>query len=245
MQRDEIRCPGQNTMFWKPDDIYDVKCPNCGAPVEFWKDDSKRSCKCGHRFLNPKRDLGCLEYCKYAEDCMPEMFQGENLKALYRDRLLVAARIALKPEDTRLERSQEISELAEEILDGESGQPKVVFAATILGDLVLNSQPQGGQAASAAPGDSPSAIVTKVLADLGTEKEVIAQVCQIIQHRIDGTSSEDIDHKIVSDALNLGELVEKKALLEQAALEKLIENKLTTATGKRLARELLLTEVES
>ena len=242
MQKDEIRCPGQNTMFWKPDDIYDVKCPNCGAPVEFWKDDSKRSCDCGHRFLNPKRDLGCLEYCKYAEDCMPEMFQGENLKALYRDRLLVAARIALKPEDTRLERSQEISELAEEILDGESGQPKVVFAATILGDLVLNSQPQGGQAASAAPGDSPSAIVTKVLADLGTEKEVIDQVCQIIQHRINGTSTEDINHRIVSDALNLGDLVEKKALLEEAALEKLIENKLTTATGKRLARELLLTD---
>ena len=242
MQKDEIRCPGQNTMFWKPDDIYDVKCPNCGAPVEFWKDDSKRSCKCGHRFLNPKRDLGCLEYCKYAEDCMPEMFQGENLKALYRDRLLVAARIALKPEDTRLERSQELSELAEEILDGERGQPKVVFAATILGDLVLNSQPQGGQAGSAAPGHSPSAIVTKVLANLGTEKEVIDQVCQIIEHRINGTSPDDINHRIVSDALNLGNLVEKKALLEEAALEKLIENKLTTATGKRLARERLLTD---
>jgi hypothetical protein len=170
---------------------------------------------------------------------MPEMFQGENLKALYRDRLLVAARIALKPEDTRLERSQEISELAEEILDGESGQPKVVFAATILGDLVLNPQPQGGKAA---PGDSPSAIVTKVLADLGTEKEVIDQVCQIIEHRINGRSSEDINHRIVSDALNLGDLVEKKALLEDAALEKLIENKLTTATGKRLARERLLSE---
>ena len=239
MQKDEIRCPGQNTLFWKPDDIYDVKCPNCGAPVEFWKDDSKRSCKCGHRFLNPKRDLGCLEYCKYAEDCMPEMFQGENLKALYRDRLLVAARIALKPEDTRLERSQEISELAEEILDGESGQPKVVFAATILGDLVLNSQPQGGQAVL---GHSPSAIVTKVLADLGTEKEVIDQVCQIIEHRINGTSSEDINHRIVSDALNLGDLVEKKALLEEAAIEKLIENKLITTTGKRLARERLLSE---
>ena len=239
MQKDEIRCPGQNTMFWKPDDIYDVKCPNCGAPVEFWKDDSKRSCECGHRFLNPKRDLGCLEYCKYAEDCMPEMFQGENLKALYRDRLLVAARIALKPEDTRLERSQEISELAEEILDGESGQPKVVFAATILGDLVLNSQPQGGQAVL---GHSPSGIVTKVLADLGTEKEVIDQVCQIIEHRINGTSPEDINHRIVSDALNLGNLVEKKALLEEAALEKLIENKLTTATGKRLARERLLAD---
>jgi len=242
MQKDEIRCPGQNTLFWKPDDIYDVTCPSCGAPVEFWKDDSKRSCKCGHRFLNPKRDLGCLEYCKYAEQCMPDMFQGENLKALYRDRLLVVAKIALKPEDAPLKRSQEIAEVAEEILDGESGQPKVVFAATILGNLVLNSQPQGGQGASSSQGESPLAIVTKVLADLGTEKEVIDQVCQIIEDRINGKSSEDVNHRIVSDALMVVDLLEKKALLEAAAIERLIDIKVQTETGKRVARERLLSE---
>ncbi len=240
MKEDEISCPGQNTMFWKSDDIYDVKCPSCGTPVEFWKDDSKRTCDCGHRFLNPKRDLGCLEYCKYAEQCMPEMFEGEDLKALYRDRLLVAAKISLKPEDSRLERSQEIAELAEEILDGEGGQPKVVFAATILGNLALSSQPDGGQADSSTRGDSPSALVRKVLANLGTEKEVIDQACQIIEYRINGTSSEDVNHKIVSDALTLADFLEKKALLEKAVLERLIEEKLTTKTGRRLARERLL-----
>jgi DNA-directed RNA polymerase subunit RPC12/RpoP len=243
MQKDEIRCPGQNTMFWKPDDIYDVKCPSCGAKVEFWKDDSKRSCKCGHRFLNPKRDLGCLEYCKYAEQCMPDMFQGESLKALYRDRLLVAAKIALKPEDARLKRTQEIAEVAEEILDGEGGQPKVVFAATILGDLVMNSQSQGGQGVSSSQGESPMAIVTKVLADLGTEKEVIDQVCQIIEDRINGTSSEEINHKIFSDALLVADLSEKKTLLEGKAIERLIDSKIKTETGKNLAREKLLKEL--
>ncbi len=242
MQKDDIICPGQNTMFWKPDDIYDVKCPDCGRPVEFWKDDSKRTCACGHRFLNPKRDLGCLEYCKYAEQCMPEMFQGESLKALYRDRLLVTAKIKLKPEDASLERSQKIAELAEEILDGEGGQPKVVLAATILGNLVLHSQPSGQQGASSAHGDSPSAITRKVLADIGTEKEVTDQVCQIIEQRINGTSSEDLDYKIVSDALILADLLEKKALLEEAALERLVDSKIQTQTGKRVAREQLLSE---
>ena len=242
MQDDNISCPGQNTMFWKPDDIYDVKCPNCGRPVEFWKDDSKRTCACGHRFLNPKRDLGCLEYCKYAEQCMPEMFQGESLKALYRDRLLVTAKIKLKPEDASLERSQKIAELAEEILDGEGGQPKVVFAATILGNLVLNSQPHGQQAGSPDQGDSPSAITKKVLADIGTEQEVTDQVCQIIENRINGTSSADLNYKIVSDALVLADLLEKKTLLEAAAIERLIDSKVQTETGKRLARERLLSE---
>jgi hypothetical protein len=242
MQDDDISCPGQNTMFWKPDDIFDVRCPSCDRPVEFWKDDSKRTCECGHRFLNPKRDLGCLEYCKYAEQCMPEMFEGESLKALYRDRLLVTAKIKMKPDDASLERSQKIAELVEEILDEEGGQPKVVFAATILGNLVLNSQSQGEQSASSAQGDSPSAITRKVLADIGTEKEVTDQVCQIIENRINGTSSEDLDSKIVSDALMLADLLDKKALLEEAALERLVDSKIQTETGKRVAREQLLSE---
>jgi len=242
MQKDDISCPGQNTMFWKPDDIFDVRCPNCDRPVEFWKDDSKRTCDCGHRFLNPKRDLGCLEYCKYAEQCMPEMFEGESLKALYRDRLLVTAKIKMKPDDASLERSQKIAELVEEILDEEGGQPKVVFAATILGNLVLNSQVHGEQSASSAQGDSPSAITRKVLADIGTEKEVTDQVCQIIENRINGTSSEDLDSKIVSDALMLADLLDKKALLEEATLERLVDSKIQTETGKRVAREQLLSE---
>jgi len=242
MQKDDISCPGQNTMFWKPDDIFDVRCPNCDRPVEFWKDDSKRTCDCGHRFLNPKRDLGCLEYCRYAEQCMPEMFEGESLKALYRDRLLVTAKIKMKPDDASLERSQKIAELVEEILDEEGGQPKVVFAATILGNLVLNSQAHGEQSASSAQGDSPSAITRKVLADIGTEKEVTDQVCQIIENRINGTSSEDLDSKIVSDALMLADLLDKKALLEEATLERLVDSKIQTETGKRVAREQLLSE---
>ena len=245
MQNDDISCPGQNTMFWKPDDIYDVRCPNCDRPVEFWKDDSKRTCKCGHRFLNPKRDLGCLEYCKYAEQCMPEMFQGESLKALYRDRLLVTAKIKMKPDDASLERSQKIAELAEAILDEEGGQPKVIFAATILGNLVLHSQAQGRQAAFSAQGDSPSAITRKVLAEIGTEKEVTDQVCQIIENRINGAGSEDLDSKIVSDAMMLADFLDKKALLEEAALGRLVESKIQTETGKRIAREQLLIEVDS
>jgi len=173
---------------------------------------------------------------------MPEMFQGESLKALYRDRLLATAKIKLKPEDASLERSQKIAELAEEILDREGGQPKVVFAATILGNLVLNSQPHGQQAGSPAQGDSPSAITKKVLADIGTENEVTDQVCQIIENRINEASSADLNYKIVSDALVLADLLEKKTLLEEAAIERLIDSKVQTETGKRLARERLLSE---
>jgi hypothetical protein len=118
----------------------------------------------------------------------------------------------------------------------------VIFAATILGDLVLNSHHQGGQGTSSNQGENPIAMVAKVLAELGTEKEVIDQVCQIIEDRINGTGSEEVNHKIVSDALMVGELLKKKTLLENKAIERLIERKVQTETGKRLAQERLLSD---
>ncbi|MDQ7778528.1 MAG: 4Fe-4S binding protein [Planctomycetota bacterium] len=65
------KCPGQDTQYWKPEDIYDVACPGCGSPVEFWKTDVYRSCrKCGARFANPRLNMGCAQWCAYAPVCL-------------------------------------------------------------------------------------------------------------------------------------------------------------------------------
>jgi DNA-directed RNA polymerase subunit RPC12/RpoP len=227
MKKEDFRCPGQNTMFWKPGDIYDVSCPNCGKPVEFWKDDAKRTCTCGHRFLNPKRDIGCLEWCKYAETCMPEMFKGENLKAFYRDRLLAAAKKALRPDDKLVEKALEVLEVAEDLISEEGGEPKVIIASALLDELV------GAQ-------DDRAVTTRKILADVGTEDEVIDKVCEIIQGTLDETRAGNVNLQIVSDAQNTVRLRERKALLEKTALERLIETKLATQTARQLARERLL-----
>jgi hypothetical protein len=64
-------CPGQDNRFLKPEDLSEVVCPKCGARAEFWKDDSHRDCrKCGQRIRNPKMDIGCAKWCKFAEDCL-------------------------------------------------------------------------------------------------------------------------------------------------------------------------------
>ena len=66
-----VRCPGQDQRFWKPEDIFEVKCPGCGAPIEFFKDEPKLKCrKCRRIVLNPKINLGCAKWCKYAEQCL-------------------------------------------------------------------------------------------------------------------------------------------------------------------------------
>ena len=66
-----MKCPGQDSRYWKPGAIFEESCPKCGHSVEFFKDDTTRICKsCGHRFLNPSMDFGCASYCAYAEQCI-------------------------------------------------------------------------------------------------------------------------------------------------------------------------------
>ncbi|MDR1051865.1 MAG: hypothetical protein LBP95_12525 [Deltaproteobacteria bacterium] len=64
-------CPGQNTAFWKPGDIFEITCPACGDKVEFFKDDARRRCPgCGYEFVNPRLNQGCAKWCKFAEKCL-------------------------------------------------------------------------------------------------------------------------------------------------------------------------------
>ena len=65
------QCPGQDSRFWPRDYARDEKCPACGGPVEFFKDDRSRQCPaCGARFRNPRRDPGCAAWCPHAAECL-------------------------------------------------------------------------------------------------------------------------------------------------------------------------------
>ena len=65
------QCPGQSTMFWRPEDIHELPCPHCGYSIEFFKTDLKRKCpQCGQEVLNPKANFSCAEWCKHAEECL-------------------------------------------------------------------------------------------------------------------------------------------------------------------------------
>ena len=94
-----MKCPGQDSQYWKPGAVFEVKCPKCGNEVEFFKDDPTRKCrKCGHRFLNPDLDFGCASYCKYADQCIgnlpPELLaQKEDL---LKDRVAIEMKRYLK-----------------------------------------------------------------------------------------------------------------------------------------------------
>ena len=79
------KCPGQDSRYLRPEDVYEVPCPSCGAAVEFFKVDRSRKCTaCGTRFRNPRLDLGCAAWCRYAKECID--FMGGDAAASPRDR---------------------------------------------------------------------------------------------------------------------------------------------------------------
>lgn len=113
-----MRCPGQDTRYWKEDAIYEVICPYCRASMEFFKDDTVRKCRsCGKTVPNPKMDFGCAAYCKYADICLGEL-PPELIKQraeLLKDRVLIALEKELKDKE-RLSLIKNVSYLIEKTL---------------------------------------------------------------------------------------------------------------------------------
>ena len=66
-----MKCPGQDSRNWKPEDVFEVSCPACGASVELFRTDTVRRCyKCAFRFKNPRLDLSCAQWCAFATQCL-------------------------------------------------------------------------------------------------------------------------------------------------------------------------------
>ncbi len=71
------KCPGQDTRYWTAEDIHEEPCPHCGALIEFWKTDIRVRCpQCKQKVANPRFNLGCAEWCAYAEQCLGVAARG-------------------------------------------------------------------------------------------------------------------------------------------------------------------------
>jgi hypothetical protein len=220
------RCPGQDTQFWGPRDVYSVDCPKCGKPVEFFKDDIRRRCqKCGHLFLNPKLDLGCSAWCQFAEQCIGTMSKEE-----FKEVIVLAIKDYLDGDKERIKHSLMVLDFAERILEEEKGNPKVAIAAAALYDIgpkAVGEKPEGRRRIDE-EFDSFSA-ARGILDRSGAGKEVKEAVCRILEKRENFKSTDDVDARIVHDAWRLttlqGDSVASSTFL--------------TSTGRRMAEEFI------
>lgn len=181
---EQIKCPGQDTRYWKSDDIFTVECPKCGAEIEFFKDDTRRRCAwCGHLFYNPKIEMGCAEWCQFADKCVPELVKEKQAMQTFKERLRERA-LALAGEEPELAaRLDRGLALATDLLKAEGGDPKVVFAAILLQKVGLKK-------------------AQDLLAELETEPEIAQDILEVLAS---APQVSNINGQIYQDALALVE----------------------------------------
>jgi len=243
-----MKCPGQDTRYWKSGAIFEATCPKCGHGVEFFKDDTTRRCKsCGHKFLNPKIDFGCASYCRYAEQCLGDL-QPELLaqkEDLLKDRVAIEMKRYFGKDFKRIGHAASVARYAEQIVKEENGNPAVVLCAAYLHDIGIHEAERkyNSTAAQYQHKEGPP-IAREILTRLGAREELIEEVCDIIGHHHHPRNQETLNFQIIYDAdliVNLEER-EKKSETRKERLAKVIGKNMFTNTGKRLARQTLLGE---
>ena len=215
-----MRCPGQDMRYWKHDSIFEIKCPYCGNPIEFFKDDSTKRCKnCGKRVPNPKMDFGCAAYCQFAEQCLgdlpPELM--ESREDMLKNRVAVEMKKYFKKDFKKISHALKISRYAEQIGKEEGVPLGIVLCAAYLADF----------------DDLDKA--KEILEKLGAKEELINEVMNILTGDVQNKNYEVInDAKIITQIQD--DLKDEKISKEDA--KKLVETKILTETGKKKAKTL-------
>jgi hypothetical protein len=199
---EQMKCPGQDTRYWKSDDIFVAECPKCGAEIEFFKDDARRRCAwCGHMFYNPKIELGCAEWCQYAEKCVPDLVRAKKAAQNFKDMLADLVKSELEDE-AAWERTARGLQYAQDLLKAEGGDPKVVLAAVLLHKV---------EAAKA----------QEFLAELETEPEITEAILELVAGR---GAARDLNQQLYQDVLTLlAEAVESPRQFNTRTAQRLAE----------------------
>ncbi|NMB41933.1 MAG: hypothetical protein GX996_08360 [Firmicutes bacterium] len=122
------KCPGQDRRYWKPEDIYEDECPDCGNILEFWKTDIRIRCeKCGRLVSNPRFDLGCAAWCPYAEYCLGDVAKGYGKPDSFLEKIETEMEYILKGE--ALDRIKRVLPVAEKLSEERGADLLVIVVA--------------------------------------------------------------------------------------------------------------------
>lgn len=240
-----MKCPGQDSRYWKPGAIFEASCPKCGQLVEFFKDDTTRKCgQCGHRFMNPNMDFGCASYCEYAEQCLgtlpPELLAEKE--DLLKDRVAIEMKRYFKSDFKRIGHAMRVARYAETICKAEGGHPAVILCAAYLHDIGIHEAEKKYDSTAAEYQEKEGPPIAKsILEKLGAKAPLIEEVTDIIGHHHHPALEETLNFKIVYDADLIAKLEDKtkQAPLEADRLGNLIAKSFFTDGGKQEAKRVL------
>ncbi|MDA3898480.1 MAG: HD domain-containing protein [Desulfobacteraceae bacterium] len=241
-----MKCPGQDSRYWKSDSIFEAKCPECGKTVEFFKDDTTRKCRhCGHRFANPQMDFGCAAYCKFAEQCLGSL-PTELLAQrddLLKDRIAIEMKRYFKTDFKRIGHASRVARYAQKIGMAEGGNMAVILASAYLHDIGIHEAERKHQSTAAVYQEQEGpAIARSIMEKLGASEDLIGEVCDIIGHHHHPREEETLNFKVIYDAdliVNI-EDNQKEKKSDPEKIEKIINSSFFTENGKKTAVAQLL-----
>ena len=241
-----MKCPGQDSRYWKPGAIFETECPECKKPVEFFKDDTMRKCgHCGHRFVNPNMDFGCAAYCKFADQCLgelpPELLAQRQ--ELMKDRIAVEMKKYFKQDFKRIGHATRVARHAEAIANQEGGDMAVILAAAYLHDIgIPEAEKKHGSSAARYQEEEGPPVARQIMEDVGAADAMIDEVCDIIGHHHHPRENETMNFRVLYDADLIANLEDsaKNKEPDKAHIEKVISRQFFTEAGQKRAKKIFL-----
>jgi len=239
-----MKCPGQNTRFWGPEAISESNCPNCGGPVEFFKDESSRKCrKCGTKVLNPNMDFGCAAYCRFAAQCLGSDMSPELLARrtdLLKDRVAAEVKKFLGRNFKRIGWALKVVEYAGRIQQSEGGDPAVVTLAAYLSAVAGGASTvpdRNGRQFSHEDATEAQSILSRT----GVPEELTRATLSILNNLgAEGRPDNSVNFKCVFDAIRIADLTEAlKTRQPRDGRKAAFDGPLLTQTGEKMMQQVL------
>ncbi|NOZ84958.1 MAG: HD domain-containing protein [Deltaproteobacteria bacterium] len=240
----KMMCPGQDTRYWRPGDIFEVTCAKCGYAVEMFKDDARRRCpKCGNIVKNPRLSLGCAQWCEHAKECLgydPREtipVQENSYGTALVDQLIMGMKKVFGKDQKRIDHAFAVLSHAKEIIKAEKdADPKIVMAAAILHDIGIHeAEAKHGSSAPNYQELEGPIVAGPILDESGMDPESKEHVLKIIANHHSGKNIDTIEFRIVWDADWLENFESVFPELDDDQKQKKIERLFKTAKGKEMA----------
>ena len=228
------QCPGQDKRFWKPGDVFEASCPHCGKSIEFWKDDQRRRCRsCGRVAPNPKFDMGCAKWCKFAAQCLGQPV-GTADEVLV-DSLIREMKAVFGDDQRRIGHALEVLDHAEQIHAVEGGDPLVIRAAAVLHDIGIQAaeRKHGSNAGKFQEIEGPP-IARPILEGLGVDAERTGHILRIIGSHHSARDIDTPEFRIIWDADRLANIPEECAGKTPEEGRAFVEKVYRTTTGRAM-----------
>lgn len=241
-----FECPGAQK-FRQPEPEF-IKCPFCNNEVEIWTDEVKATCSNCKNTVMRTGETSCLEWCKYAKECVGENTYNKFIQdrtGILRNKLIQELEAYFGSDSKRINHAKKVLSFAEEILKQEKAGWHIVVPASILHDVGIKvAEEKYGLSAGHLQEKEGPEIAKIILLKLGLKKEDIDEICQIIAHHHSPGKINTLNFKVLYDADWLVNLKDEADIKDKTKLKKTIDKVFLTETGKRLAKEIYLTNEE-